>query len=228
MSDSKEQGEVLHIVPFSGGKDSTATALWLNEHEPRDYIYVYNDTSAELPEVEACLRRAEQRFGKPIVRIVADLPEVIREQGMLPSPRARYCTRMVKTHALDDWIGKRRAVLYIGIRADEQRVGYQVTRPNITVRYPLQEAGLGLADVWRMIETYELPPLISVGRDLSDVCGNCSVTARRSLTQSRNCSKTKSLRGERARTVTSASINVLPNGRGFTMSTLICSPLHAS
>ena len=30
-----------HIVALSGGKDSTAMALWLNENEPRDYQYVW-------------------------------------------------------------------------------------------------------------------------------------------------------------------------------------------
>ncbi len=43
----------LHIVGLSGGKDSTAMALWLHENEPRDYTYICNETGNELPEMHA-------------------------------------------------------------------------------------------------------------------------------------------------------------------------------
>jgi hypothetical protein len=40
---------------------------------------------------------------------------------------------------------------YIGIRADEPRDGYKSTKPNITPVFPFKEAGLGLADIQRIL-----------------------------------------------------------------------------
>lgn len=36
-----------HIVGLSGGKDSTAMALWLAENQPRDYEYICTPTGEE-------------------------------------------------------------------------------------------------------------------------------------------------------------------------------------
>jgi len=40
-----------HIVALSGGKDSTAMALWLVQNEPRDYEFICTPTGDELPEM---------------------------------------------------------------------------------------------------------------------------------------------------------------------------------
>jgi len=46
------------------------------------------------------------------------------------------------------------AVFYVGLRADEeQREGGDYTDvPNVEMRFPLREAGMGLADVWDFLE----------------------------------------------------------------------------
>ena len=74
--------------------------------------------------------------------------------GFLPSPQARWCTRVLKIKPFEREIGNDRAYTYIGIRADEQRIGYQQRKPvmlseanNIIPIYPFQEDGIGLEEV---------------------------------------------------------------------------------
>ena len=74
--------------------------------------------------------------------------------GFLPSPQARWCTRVLKIKPFEREIGNDRAYTYIGIRADEQRTGYQQRKPvmlseanNIIPIYPFKEDGIGLEEV---------------------------------------------------------------------------------
>ena len=46
-----DENGVMHVVALSGGHDSTALALLLNEREPRPYNYVCTPTGDELPEM---------------------------------------------------------------------------------------------------------------------------------------------------------------------------------
>ena len=81
--------------------------------------------------------------------------------GFLPSPRTRWCTRMLKIHPFEQHVGTDRAYSYIAIRADEVRQGYtgEGSKPvvlsenrNITAVYPFKDDGLMLADVRRILE----------------------------------------------------------------------------
>lgn len=56
--------EAKHVVGLSGGKDSTALALWLVENEPRDYEFICNTTGDELPEMVEHWAKLEQMLGK--------------------------------------------------------------------------------------------------------------------------------------------------------------------
>ena len=55
-----------HVVGLSGGKDSTALALWLVENEPREYEFICNRTGNELPEMVAHWAQLERLLGQPI------------------------------------------------------------------------------------------------------------------------------------------------------------------
>lgn len=144
-----------HVIPISG-KDSLATALVQSARDPDlSYEYVYNDTEMEFPETYAWLDRVEQTLGIEIVRIGKSLDTVIREQGILPSPRRRFCTKYSKIFPMNDYIGH--ATLYLGIRADEDRVGGRET-PTIKVRYPLREMGIDLQMVYRIVDGKSLRP----------------------------------------------------------------------
>lgn len=150
-------GALRHIIPISG-KDSLATAIIQTAREPDlPYEYIYNDTRMELPDTYAWIDKVETVMGIKIIRAGKSLATIIAEQKILPSPRARYCTKYAKIYPMRDYIGKHAATLYIGIRADEDRPGAQETK-NLTVRYPLKEMGVNLALVYRLVEGKGLMP----------------------------------------------------------------------
>jgi hypothetical protein len=147
-----------HIIPISG-KDSLATVIWQTAHQPElNYEFVFNDARAELPETYAWLERVEKVLGITIIRLGKNLEQVIDEQGMLPSARARFCTKYSKIFPMRDFLKGSEAICYFGLRADEpDRVGALETK-SLIPRYPLREAAIGLATVYRMVESRDLMP----------------------------------------------------------------------
>jgi len=144
---------VRHIVSLSGGKDSTALAIYL-----RDRIegleYVFSDTDKELPETYEYLEILEAFLGRPIIRLKADRGFDHWLQvygGYLPSSRMRWCTKVLKIKPFEKYIGDDDVRMYVGIRADENRGGYRPTKPNIVPVYPFIEAGYTLHDVHRIL-----------------------------------------------------------------------------
>lgn len=146
---------VRHILSLSGGKDSTALAVYMRDRVP-EMEYVFCDTGEELPETYEYLERLEAYLGKPIVRLNPDRPFQHYLQlynGMLPDARSRWCTRKLKIEPFERYVGEDLVYSYIGIRADEaQRKGYISTKPNIIPRYPFIEDGITKADVLRILE----------------------------------------------------------------------------
>jgi hypothetical protein len=146
---------VRHILSLSGGKDSTALAIYMRDRVP-EMEYVFCDTGEELPETYEYLDRLEAYLGKPIVRLNPDRPFQHYLQlynGMLPDARSRWCTRKLKIEPFERFVGDDIVYSYIGIRADEpQRKGYISTKPNIIPRYPFVEDGITKADVMRILE----------------------------------------------------------------------------
>lgn len=146
-----------HIIPISG-KDSLATAIVQAARCPDiDFEYVFNDTRAELPDTYEWLAQVETVMGISIVRAGKSLVDIIAEQKILPSPQTRYCTKYAKIFPMRDFIGKDKATIYLGIRADENRVGGQETR-NISVAYPLREMGINLPLVYKIVGDRGLMP----------------------------------------------------------------------
>ena len=169
--------DARHIVPLSGGKDSTSLAVYLSQTYPDlPFEYVFSDTGAELPETYEYFDRLEHVLGVTVTRVSAlDLLEVSEKPGRtpfdivlyehfagyLPSPRSRWCTRMLKIHPFEKHIGTDRAYSYIAIRADEDRQGYLGSgskpvvlseKQNITPVYPFKDDGITISDVQRILE----------------------------------------------------------------------------
>ena len=144
-----------HICGISGGKDSSALAVYLRGKVP-DMEYFFCDTGAELPETYEYLTRLEVLLGKPIARLNAERGfdhwfEVFR--GALPSPQMRWCTKNMKIKPIEAWIGDAPAVSYVAIRSDEaNRKGYISTKPNIKSRFPFVEDGVDRDGVMRILE----------------------------------------------------------------------------
>ena len=146
---------VRHICGISGGKDSSALAVYMREKIP-DMEYFFCDTGAELPETYEYLTRLEVILGKPIARLNAQRGfdhwfEVFR--GALPSPQMRWCTKLMKIKPIEEWIGNAPAISYVAIRSDESnRKGYISTKPNITTRFPFVEDDIDYHQVLRILE----------------------------------------------------------------------------
>ncbi|MCY3961527.1 MAG: phosphoadenosine phosphosulfate reductase family protein [bacterium] len=155
MAEPIAGAEVRHICGISGGKDSSALAVYLKDQVP-DMEYFFCDTGAELPETYEFLARLEVILGKPIARLNADRGfdhwfEIFR--GALPSPQMRWCTKNMKIKPLEYWIGDDPAVSYVAIRADEaNRKGYVSTKPNIESRFPFVEDGIDHAGVMLILD----------------------------------------------------------------------------
>ena len=62
--------KVRHILGISGGKDSAALAIYMNQRYPElDMEYFFTDTGEELPEVYEFISRLEGYLGKEVNRI---------------------------------------------------------------------------------------------------------------------------------------------------------------
>ena len=178
MSDvleSVDDTSIRHIVSVSGGKDSAALAVHLNQKYPQLPVeYVFCDTGCELPETYEYLEKLEALLGAEVKRLnVLDMLgikqkagrnpfDVILNQyfgGFLPNPQARWCTRVLKIQPFENYVGSDKAYSYIGIRSDEDREGYVgkkppkiSEKPNIIPVYPLKDDNFTLSDVKLTLE----------------------------------------------------------------------------
>jgi len=145
---------VRHICGISGGKDSSALAVYMRDKIP-DMEYFFCDTGAELPETYAYLAKLEAVLGRKIVRLNSTRGfdhyfEVFR--GALPSQQMRWCTKLLKIKPLEDWIGEDDVVSYVAIRADEKnRKGYVSTKPNIKTTFPFIDDEIDHAGVLKIL-----------------------------------------------------------------------------
>src|SRR5262245_24381493 len=124
-------GRVRHILSLSGGKDSTALALYMRDRVP-EMEYVLCDTKKELEETYEYLKLLEAKLGKPIKHLHDDrgFDHWLNVYGgYLPSSRMRWCTRQLKIRPFERYVGDDDVISYIGIRADENREGYISTKP---------------------------------------------------------------------------------------------------
>lgn len=129
IKNAYEYGERF-VVGMSGGKDSTATCLYLikNGVQPQDFDRVFMDTGWEHPKTYEYLDYLEGIVGK-IHRLSSKIEvdpihedfinsiekEIGRECGfvrivlkytMFPNHTRKSCTRYLKLHVLRDWLDK--------------------------------------------------------------------------------------------------------------------------
>lgn len=159
--------DILHIASVSGGKDSVAMCLYLQE-QGIEHTRVFMDTGWEHPTLYAHLDYLETVLG-PIERIrprIPDLPadlmpevEAIEElvgvspsafvrwivkKGMFPSRVRRFCTQELKVRPFLRWVDALDAdiVNTVGIRAEESAA---------RARLPAREfmPGAEHIEVWR-------------------------------------------------------------------------------
>jgi 3'-phosphoadenosine 5'-phosphosulfate sulfotransferase (PAPS reductase)/FAD synthetase len=133
---------VRHILSLSGGKDSAALAIYMRDRIT-DMEYIFHDTGKELPDTYQYLERLEGVLGRKIHKTTFEttFDHLLRMKGrMLPSNHRRWCTELMKLVPFENHIGDDLCYNYIGIRADEERVGYISHKPNIRPVYPFRDA----------------------------------------------------------------------------------------
>jgi 3'-phosphoadenosine 5'-phosphosulfate sulfotransferase (PAPS reductase)/FAD synthetase len=148
-----------HVLLVSGGKDSTALAIYMRDRHPEiEMEYVFADTHKELPETYEFLTRLEAYLDRPITRLSNDLGDRGFDHWLtvygdyLPAPNMRWCTRKLKIEPFEKYVGDDEVRLYVGIRADEHREGYISTKPSIVPIYPFKEDGITKDDVMRILD----------------------------------------------------------------------------
>lgn len=172
----------VHVIPVSGGIDSTALAILMGRAFPEvSFRYVFTDTLAESSSLYAALDRLEQYLGMKIERIRPEkgLHELIRESQFLPNAGARWCTRKLKIEPFDRWVHLNQPILgriwsYVGIRADEPwRTAMLSSEPWFETELPLKAWGIRREDVFRIVsETVGVPQFYAQGKSRSG-CHSC-------------------------------------------------------
>ena len=152
------QSDVRHVLGLSGGKDSAALAIYIKDQYPaihKKIEYFFSDTGAELTEAYEFLDKLETYLGKPIVRLGTgrEFDHWLKvHNDMLPSARARWCTRTMKIKPFEQFVGDDPVISYVGIRADENREGYISSKETIKAVFPFIDDGLVKDDVFRLLE----------------------------------------------------------------------------
>lgn len=139
--------KLRHVMGISGGKDSTALAIYLRQKYPEiDIEYYFCDTDKELPETYEYLDKLEVFLGKKIKRIPERINDIhLFDQqleiwgGFLPSVRQRWCTVQMKLRPFEVYVGKDNVISYVGIRGDEERSAYISKLPNIQSIFPFRK-----------------------------------------------------------------------------------------
>lgn len=142
---------VQQLIGISGGKDSCALAIYLNNKYPQmDFTYYSADTGKELSETYVLIDQLEKELEKPIKILESidfknqNLDSVFdyyleQYDNYLPSTMARWCTKKMKILPFEQWIDDRPTISYVGIRGDEDREGYISTKPHIQSIFPFRK-----------------------------------------------------------------------------------------
>ena len=147
---------VRHIIALSGGKDSSALAIYMLGKIP-NVEYVFCDTEKELDETYEYLVKLETYLGQKIHFLKYSsgygFDALLQlKRGFLPSPQQRWCTEYLKLKPYEDYIGDEPVISYVGIRADApHRTGYISHKPNVKTVFPFVEDNILKDDVTRIL-----------------------------------------------------------------------------
>ncbi len=138
-----------HVLGISGGKDSAALAIYLNDKYPTlNFEYYFCDTGKELDETYQLIENLESYLGKKIIKLENEELKNSNEnpfdyyyksfRGYLPSPQARWCTALMKLKPFEKFVNGEPTISYVGIRGDEEREGYISRESNIQSIFPFR------------------------------------------------------------------------------------------
>ena len=142
---------VKHLLGISGGKDSAALAIYMNQNYPElDTVYYTCDTGKELKETYDLIKKLNSVLGKKIKLYKSmDVDNSPMKNpfdhflaiygGYLPSATARWCTNKMKLQPFEEHVGEEPTISYVGIRGDENREGYISKKENIQTIFPFRK-----------------------------------------------------------------------------------------
>ncbi len=140
--------KVRHVLGISGGKDSSALAIYMSQKYPSLNIEYYTcDTGKELDETYEVIEKLNSLLGKNIIQLKAadgsNLPPfdhfLTLYGGYLPSSTSRWCTKKLKLDPFEEFVGNDPVISYVGIRGDENREGYISKKSNIQSIFPYRK-----------------------------------------------------------------------------------------
>ena len=109
------------VVPWSGGKDSTASLiLALKYFKKDDIVPIFVDTLLDFPQNKLYVDEIAEQLNIDYMYVKADLATELKHRGVLPTKDNRWCTR-VKLNALYNAIQKvsDEPIIIIGDRDSE-------------------------------------------------------------------------------------------------------------
>ena len=146
------------FIAYSGGVEST-TMLMLFGHKGTP---IFTDTGWEHKALYDWLEKVEEKTGHKITRVQPKetLPQMIKRQGVFPSPMMRYCTRMAKIEPMDRFLkDKTPCELMIGLNYDERdRTGNHGLVEGVTYSYPLIDLKITRQDCVDALKAHDLYP----------------------------------------------------------------------
>lgn len=172
---TKENQDKIKFVSFSGGKDSTVTAMLVKNADVGDVPLFFSDTTLEFEETYAYIEDFKEKHGFKIVseKSEQDFFELCKELGP-PSQTYRWCCTVFKTYPVNKFyktLDENQEILtFDGIRASEspRRKKYsQITRikkiPRQVAAYPILH--WREADVWfyLLLNKIDYNPLYGYG-----------------------------------------------------------------
>lgn len=132
--------DVFHIVHLTGGRDSSACAVWLKFNRPRMYQFTYCKTGVELPETLEHLKHLERVIGHiTYIETPGFEQELINRKYFFPSPKRLWCEQVLRIRPSNKFIGRQPHVLYLGYTMFNRKKMYKKPRLNRIYSYPLIE-----------------------------------------------------------------------------------------
>lgn len=153
---------IKHVLGLSGGKDSSALAIYMKDNFPDlDIEYFFTDTGEELDEVYEYLNYLEGYLGKSINYLdpKRDFKHYLKQyNNFLPSAQSRWCTVRLKLTPFEKWVEKEfiekgfKIYSYVAIRSDESfREGLK-SKKDIKTILPFRDNHIDKEGVFEILE----------------------------------------------------------------------------
>jgi 3'-phosphoadenosine 5'-phosphosulfate sulfotransferase (PAPS reductase)/FAD synthetase len=152
---------VIHVICYSGGKDSTALWLWAQRMLVMPRVILFCDTGWEHPVTLGYIEQMGKWMGEPVVRVHG--PETfeqrVRRLRGFPSSGRRWCTQELKIQPTAKYLDHIRdsecsdVEVLVGVRAEESRARAAMSEREWSDAYD--------CEVWRPLLNWTLADVVA-------------------------------------------------------------------